>query len=92
MNHEYHIASFIVLARPDALPQVCEQLRTLPGTEVHQHDGNGKIIITIEGDTTAHISQATQIIGLLDGVLACNMVFHQCDNEASPEDEAIHEN
>ena len=82
MNHEYHIASFIVLARPDALSQVCEQLRTLPGTEVHQHDGNGKIIITIEGDTTAHISQITQAIGLLDGVLACNMVFHQCDNEA----------
>lgn len=92
MNSEYHIASFIVLTRPEVLQAVSDCLRSLPGTEVHQHDNNGKIIITIEGDTTAHISQITQAIGLLDGVLACNMVFHQCESEASPEDEVIHEN
>lgn len=90
MNREYHIASFIVLVRPDVLQQTRELLTTLPGTEVHQHDPAGKIIITIEGDSTAHISRITQAIGLLDGVLACNMVFHQFEEESDTESEALH--
>lgn len=91
MNSEYHIASFIVLVRPEVLQQVRELLETLPGTEVHRQDAVGKLIITIEGSNTGHISQNTQAIGLLDGVLACNMVYHQCDTELFAENEAIHE-
>ena len=89
---EYHITSFIVLTRPEVLQRVCNCLRALPGTEVHQHDDNGKIIITIEAESTAHISQTTQAIGLLDGVLACNMVYHQFENEDSRKIEVAHEN
>lgn len=92
MNAEYHIASFIVLVRPDVLPQVRELLETLPGTEVHRQDASGKLIITIEGNSTAHISRTTEAIGLLDGVLACNMVYHQCEDESSADNEATHEN
>lgn len=88
---EYHVASFIVLVRPEVLQPVYDLLGTLPGTEIHRHDPAGKIIITIEGDSTAYINRTTQAIGLLDGVLACNMVYHQCEDESS-EDEAAHEN
>lgn len=92
MTPEYHVASFIVLTRPDVFAQTCALLPTLPGTELHQHDQNGKIIITIEADSTARISEVTNVIGRQDGVLACNMVFHQFENAATLQDEVAHDN
>ena len=91
MSAEYHIASFIVLVRPETLAQVCDCLNALPGTEVHQHDNHSKIVITIESHSTAMISHTTHAIGLLDGVLACNMVYHQFENEAAGLIEVAHE-
>jgi nitrate reductase NapD len=88
MNTEFHIASFIVLARPGRLPTLCEQLQQLPGTEVHQRDSSGKAIITVEAASTYAINQVTLAIGQLDGVLACNMVFHQFEPAT---EEAPHE-
>ena len=92
MNAEYHITSFIVLTRPELLHPTCDFLRALPGTEVHQHDDNGKIIITIEADSTAGISQVTRAISVRSGVLACNMVYHQFENENAQKIEVAHEN
>lgn len=91
MSTEYHITSFIVFTRPEAMLQICDLLNALPGAEVHQHDNNGKIIITIEAASTAQISQTTQAIGLLSGVLACNMVYHQFENEENMKIEVAHE-
>jgi len=86
MNAEYHIASFIVLTRPDTFAATCAFLATLPGTELHQHDAIGKIVITVEAESTAHISRITDAIHQQNGVLACNMVFHQFEpaSEVAP--------
>lgn len=92
MNPEYHVASFIVLTQPDRLATLLDLLPTLPGTEIHQHDSHGKIIITIEADSTAAISRVTDTIGRQSGVLACNMVFHQFESAAMLQREVAHDN
>jgi nitrate reductase NapD len=81
MNDEFHISSFIVQAKPEQLTSLQQQLKAIAGVDVHQTSPAGKIIITLECNNTHDITQATTAIGKLPGVLSCNMVFHQIEND-----------
>lgn len=83
MNNEYHICSFIVQTRPEHMEEIKNQLVRLPGVELHQQDPKGKVIITLEAESTRQISEITTAIGHLSGVLSCNMVFHQIENQSA---------
>ncbi|QJP15198.1 chaperone NapD [Starkeya sp. ORNL1] len=73
-----HISSAVVVAFPHRCAEVVAQLRTLPDTEVHYVE-NGKIVLVLEGATTGEIGARLAAIGLMDGVLAANLVFEQID-------------
>ncbi|MEE2729482.1 MAG: chaperone NapD [Pseudomonadota bacterium] len=83
MNREFHISSFIVQARPEHCTNLRTQLTALPGVEVHHTTAEGKIIVTLECRNTGEISDTTTTINQLPGVLSCNMVFHQIEQEST---------
>lgn len=81
MSDEFHISSFIVQSKPDCMQVMIDQLMNLPGVEVHQTSPEGKIVVTLECQHTGEISDTTAAIGRMPGVLSCNMVFHQIEQE-----------
>ena len=85
MNNEFHISSFIVQAKPEHLEALLETLKTLTGVEIHQTSPEGKIVLTLECNNTGEISDITTAIGQMKGVLSCNMVFHQIEQEPANE-------
>ena len=90
MNSEFHISSFVIQCRPQAMTELCDILPLQPGLEIHQtDDNNGKIIITLETDDTQQITDITKAIGQMPHVLSCNMVFHQFESADSPISEQI---
>ena len=83
MNTETHIASAIVLARPERLPAVLDAINALDGAEIHAATPEGKVILTLETDREQEILNHLNAISLLDGVLSATLVFHHV---ARPED------
>lgn len=80
MNSEFHISSFVIQCHPHALDELCNILPLQSGLEIHQTDASGKIIITLETDTTHQITDITTAIGKMPDILSCNMVFHQFES------------
>lgn len=78
-----HISSAVVLAFPDRCAEVAARLNALPDTEVHYVQGS-KIVIVLEGATTGEVGARLAAIGLMDDVLAANLVFEQIDIQDDP--------
>lgn len=81
MSKTIHIASFIVSVMPQHLMTARHALLAMPGVEITQEDGKGKLIIVIEADSdagvSAFINQAHQIQGIAD----VSFVYHESDTE-----------
>lgn len=76
----YHVSSAIVSAAHGRVDDVMAAITAMPGVEVHAH-GNGRIVVTIEGYSTGELGDRLTRIGLMDGVLAANMVFEHAEEE-----------
>ena len=50
-------------------------------------EGNGKIVIVIDGTSTGMLGDTLTYISTLDGVIAANMVFEHVDTEETSGDE-----
>jgi len=53
-------------------------LADMPSVEVHGQ-GNGRIVVVIEGGSTGELGERLTAIGRLDGVIAANMVFEHIE-------------
>ncbi len=81
-----NISSVLVNARPEALPQVQNNLSTLCGVEVHATTEDGRMIVTIEADSDQAVANLFAQINQQPGVLSASMVYHQF--EPDPDEEA----
>jgi nitrate reductase NapD len=70
----YHVSSAVVAVLPHAVDAVRDRIEQMAGVEVHACE-KGKIVITIEGNSTRAMGDALSKIALLDHVLSANMVF-----------------
>ena len=78
----HHVSSAVVLARPGRAAAVTAALPGLPGVEVHAAEG-GRIVITIEGQSSGELGDRLTEIAGMDGVLAANMVFEHSEEEVA---------
>ena len=78
------ISSLIVEAKPKDVESVAEALRGMDGVEVHGVEGTaGKIVVTIEADSTSEShSIASEFVGI-PGVLNVNLVYYNFEDEAA---------
>ena len=78
-QHEVHISSMVVHARPDYLQDVKNKIELLPGTEIHGESENGKLVVVLESQSQTHITDVIEKIGDIEHVLTTALVYHQIE-------------
>ncbi|MDN7143498.1 chaperone NapD [Pseudomonas sp. JQ170] len=77
MDEMLHIASLVVLARPELLEAVKANLRLLEGLELHQQSAVGKLVVVLEARDETQILQCIEQINNLPGVLNAALIYHE---------------
>jgi nitrate reductase NapD len=77
MDETLHIASLVVLARPELLEAVKANLRLLDGVELHQESTAGKLVVVLETTHENQILQRIEQINNLPGVLNAALIYHE---------------
>ena len=77
MDEPLHIASLVVLARPELFDVVKANLRLLDGVELHQESAAGKLVIVLEAVHENQILQRIDQITNLPGVLNAALIYHE---------------
>lgn len=80
MSQQYHVTSLVVHAAPKSLVQVKANISALNGADIHAITDEGKLIITIEGETQKSILDNVEAINALEGVINSSLVYHQVDD------------
>ncbi len=89
----WHLASLVIYCQPPVFLATRRQINDLPYAAVHTDDNHAKLVITIEGETTAQLSEYMEHLRLLPGTLSVQMVFHQQDdNQDDSLDDNLKEN
>lgn len=74
---ELHIASLVVQARPDALPQIKNWVGLFPGAEIGLEDMLGKLVVVLETDTEHKILELLDGLNEQAGVFSAALVYHE---------------
>ena len=74
-----HIASLVVQAWPERMPQVEAELASLPGVETHGSNGAGKLIVTVESRSDAAMIETITLIETAQGVVTASLVYHHAE-------------
>ncbi|MGY2258988.1 chaperone NapD [Pseudomonas sp. SDO55104_S430] len=77
MDETLHIASLVVLARPELFEAVKANLRLLDHLELHQESPAGKLVVVLEATHEEQILQRIEQINNLPGVLNAALIYHQ---------------
>lgn len=90
---ELHITSLVVHAAPSRVAQVGAAIAELSGALVHAQTPSGKIVVTIEAESAAVITDLVSTIQRFDGVFSAALVYQCADsleamNEEVPDVEA----
>jgi nitrate reductase NapD len=78
MPPEHHLSSLVVHARPERHDDVARQLREM-GCEIHIVSETGKLVVTLEAESSRVLGDTVTAMQLLDGVLAATLVFHHVE-------------
>jgi len=84
---QIHIASFVLLARADALPSVLQHVRVLSDVEIAAQDPSGKLVLLIEAEHERRVADIADAIRDLSGVLSLSMIEHHMDDASSMAEE-----
>ncbi|HEY0822101.1 MAG TPA: chaperone NapD [Rhizobacter sp.] len=72
---ELHITSLVVHATPKRAPGVAAGLEALPGAQVHAVTEGGKLVVTLEADSTDAMLGQIGHIQRTPGVLSATVVY-----------------
>lgn len=76
-----NVSSIIVKTAPEHLDEVMDSVNALDLCEVHFNDESGRIVVTIEGETTGEeMTRLRQIQGL-PHVLSADLVYSYSEEE-----------
>jgi nitrate reductase NapD len=78
-QQEVHISSIVVHVRPDHMKQVKSIIPSLHGAEIYGESSDGKLVVVVETQKQAYISDVIEKIGHCDGVLSTALVYHQIE-------------
>jgi periplasmic nitrate reductase NapD len=73
-----HISSAVVRAHPTCAAAVVEAIGRLPAVEVFHAEG-GKIIVVLEGPTSAALAATLAEINLIEGVVTTSLVYEHIE-------------
>lgn len=79
---EYHVASFIVRAKQKHLVTVIDSCNQIHGCEVHGHDGQAKIVVTLEAASHKEIANLSDHLAAVSQVIDISPVYHEYIDES----------
>ena len=77
MDDTLHIASLVVLARPELFDAVTANLRLLDDLELHHESPAGKLVVVLEAGDERRILQRIEQINAIPGVLNAALIYHE---------------
>lgn len=77
MDDTLHIASLVVLARPELFDAVKANLRLLDDVELHHESAAGKLVVVLEAAHESRILQRIEQINAIPGVLNAALIYHE---------------
>lgn len=87
---ELHIASLIILVRPENFEEILKLADSLPRAEC-QHDANcNKLIVVFEASSEMELSDILDSINNWQGVLSAQLAYHHCEPAESLLEEISH--
>ncbi len=76
-----NISSVVVRTRPEHLDNVLESLNGSEHCEVHFHDEQGRVVITVEGENVDEEVEKLKLIQNLPDVISAELVYAYSDDE-----------
>lgn len=87
MDQEVHIAGIVVFSLPEHLAATKLNIGSLPAAEIHAVSSDGKLIVTLEAESTRHILDIMDAIRALPGVVDVALVYQHAEPSADLEQE-----
>jgi periplasmic nitrate reductase NapD len=81
MEQEIHIAGVVVYAQPAQRESITSCIDLVPGAEVHASDGAGKLVVTLETESTKRTLDIMDAIRALPGVIDVVLVYQHAESE-----------
>ncbi|MGE5649625.1 chaperone NapD [Noviherbaspirillum sp. UKPF54] len=87
MPQEIHIAGIVIHARAAELRAIRSYLALLPGAQVHAVSDEGKLVATLETDSTKRTVDYMDAIRALRGVLNVALVYQHAEPSSALDEE-----
>ncbi len=82
---EYNICGVMVHARADQRLKVEEALNARPGVEVHANTEEGRLVVTVEDESSRGVADTISSFHDIDGVLSAAMIYQFSDDLTTTE-------
>lgn len=76
-----NISGVVVRTLPEKIHAVEDILLNMEGVEVHGHNDDGRMVVTIEQENTRESSDVILQMQNVPGVLSTMMIYHQFEDE-----------
>ena len=77
-----NISSAIMHIAPHCLDEACDALLRMPGVEIHARTPEGKVVVTLEDDSTNLAADKYVALHGIPGVASVAMVYQYSDDES----------
>ncbi len=84
-----NISSIVVKTAPKYIEEVVQSLKECEVCDYHMHDGQGRIIITIEGESVAQELEKLRVIEAIPHVVTADMQMSYSEDELDAHMEVI---
>ncbi len=84
-----NISSAILHVAPERLDEACEALGRISGVEIHARSPEGKVVVTLEDDSTNSAADKYVALHGIAGVASVAMVYQYSDDESLDTEEVV---
>jgi periplasmic nitrate reductase NapD len=85
---EFNICGVLVHAKQGCSESVKNKMQSMAGVEVHEVTPEGRMVVTIEGESRRYVADTLTSFYSVEGVLSASMVY-QFSDEISATEEGI---
>ncbi|HEY0835259.1 MAG TPA: chaperone NapD [Azospirillum sp.] len=82
----HNICGVLVHADPARLATARPALLALPGVEIHQETGDGRLIVTIEDADGVPAALTLNQLTEIEGIASAALVYHHCETDDASEE------
>lgn len=87
MSDEVHIAGVIIHAAPAMVPSIRAQVKLLPRALVHAAGDDGRLVVTLESDSTKKTLDYMDALRALPGVFSLALVYQHAESPEAMDEE-----